>query len=335
MLDVITAIKQSRRPLVCGHVNPDADCIGSQLVMLSALKAMGKDAKVLLPLETVSRKYAFLLELMPEVRQSEPDVRGVDLIVVVDTALRKRINMPEGASLPDVPVCNIDHHLGNEKFGDVNWVESAAGSCSQLVFLLVRKLGVELDWAQATLLYSGVHADTRGFSLANTDRSALAIGAELAASGAKIGWVCQGLHRSQHISEFKLMRVVYANTKLSDCGRFAWSTVSQDEFAAIGAKPNDIDEQVGVPRSIEGVKIAVLFSETKPGVVRINFRAEDDVNILPLAKYFGGGGHAQASGATQCGSIDEVARRVMKVAVASLDHPDCLTAGNMEKINAE
>ena len=93
------------------------------------------------------------------------------------------------------------------------------------------------------------------------------------------------------------------------------------QMTAIGVTPNDIDEQVAVPRSINGVKIAVLLTETKPGTVRVNLRAEDDVNILPLARFLGGGGHAQAAGAIMEGALDDVVKRVTTLAVEYLDNP--------------
>jgi phosphoesterase RecJ-like protein len=335
MQEVRLVIENARRPLVCGHVNPDADCLGSQLTMLTALRSMGKDARLMLPTGSVSRKYQALLELVPQDVLHTPKLDDIDLIVVVDTALPKRINKPKELELPNVPICNIDHHLGNEIFGRFNWVNASAASCSQMVYILLDAMGVQLTVDQTSLLYAGIHADTCGFSLPNTNGEALTIAAALANRGARIGWVCQKLHRSQPLSEFKLMQVVYANTKLSPCGRFAWSTVTQEEFHAVGAHPSDIDEQVLVPRSIEGVKIAILLSETKPGMVRLNLRAEDDINILPLAKYLNGGGHAQAAGATQYGPFDEVVERVTKIAIESLDNPDVLRSNDMEKTNAK
>lgn len=335
MQEVRLAIENARKPLVCGHVNPDADCLGSQLTMLTALRAMGKDAQLLLPSESVSGKYQGLLQLIPqEFLQLPRHLDDIDLIIVVDTALPKRINKPKELDLPPAAICNIDHHLGNENYGQINWVDPTAASCSQMVYTLLDTLGAKLTANEATLLYAGLHGDTCGFSLANTTHQALTVGASLARHGAKIGWVCQKLHRSLQIHEFKLMQVVYANTKLSECGRCAWSTVSQQEFLAVGAHPRDIDEQVLVPRSIQGVKIAILFSETKPGAVRINLRAEDEINILPLAKSLDGGGHAQAAGATQHGPFDDVVRQVTKIAIESLDHPESLRSTDMEKTNA-
>lgn len=311
MLDARQAIQNARRPLVFGHVNPDSDCIGSVVVIATALQAMGKQAGIILPVETVSRKYRFLLELT---RLPDP-VDQPDLVIVVDTAMRNRINKPKDMPLPDAPICNVDHHLGNEKFGQFNWIDTSAASCSQMIYQLTRALGVTLNPAQATLLYAGLHTDTCGFSLAGTDHSALSIAAELTTHGAQVGWVCQKIYRSLSQSDFRLMQVVYANTRISPCGRFAWSTATNHEILSVGAKPIDIDEQVAVPRSINGVKIAALFSETKPGQVRINLRSEDEINILPLARYLGGGGHAQAAGAIIEGSLQEIADRVGNLAI--------------------
>ena len=204
-----------------------------------------------------------------------------------------------------------------------------------MVYLLTKALGVKLNADQATLLYAGLHGDTCGFSLASTNHQALMIGAELAQCGAKVGWVCQKLNRSLSVCDFKLMQVVYANTRISPCGRLAWSTVTGEELAAVGANPNDIDEQVAVPRSIEGVKIAALFSETHSGKVRVNLRAEDDINILPLAKFLGGGGHAQAAGAILEGGFQEVVTRVMNLSIGYLNDPDSLSKNELEKVHAK
>jgi len=331
MLDVQQAIENARRPLVFGHVNPDADCIGSVVVMATALKAMGKQVGVVLPVNTVSRKYRFLLELT-----SIPDpIEQPDLIVVTDTAMRNRINKPAEMVLPNAPICNIDHHLGNEKYGQYNWIDSTAASCSQMVAVLVKSLGVTLNPAQATLLYAGVHTDTVGFSLAGTDPNALGVAAELTKHGAQVGWVCQKIYRSLSQSDFRLMQVVYANTKISPCGQYAWSTATHQEILSVGAKPIDIDEQVGVPRSIDGVKIAALFSETRPGQTRINLRAEDDINLLPLARYLGGGGHAQAAGAIIDGDFQEIIDRVGELAVAFVNDPTSLPTQKVEKANVK
>ncbi len=324
MNGVKTAIEECNFPVIVGHINPDADCIGSLVVMTSALRALGKQANLVLPVSTVSRKFSFLLDIIPEVVCSEGinlDADACDLIIVLDTALKNRMNLPAGLSLSDIPICNIDHHLGNELFGQFNWVDSQACAASQMLYILLKSMNIDLTPEQSTLLYAGLHCDTCGFSLQGTDKDALDVAAKLANDGANIGWVCQKLYRSLAVSEFKLMRIVYKNTEISECGKFAWSSVTLDEFDSINASPADIDEQVSIPRSIESVKIAALFSEVQPNKIRINLRANDNVNLLPLAKSLGGGGHAQAAGIITSGEMSDVIQRVKLAAVKYLCNP--------------
>lgn len=298
------AIVASKAPMIVGHVSPDADCIAGILVMYSVLKSQGKSAIMILPRNTVAEKFRFMFDLVdpgPELGPDEPS----DLVIAVDTALRNRINLPEGSELsPDVPVCNIDHHLGNERYGRFNWVDPEATSTTQMIFLILKSLGVSLTAEQAGLLYAGLHGDSCGFSLRGTSVAALNVAAELAALGPDIGAICQKMHRSMPVNEFKLMQLVYANTQISSSGLIAWSTISGADLAHAGCGPDDIDEQVSVPRSIDGVKIAILFSERKPGLVRMNIRSEDGLNILPLAKGLGGGGHAHATGVIMEGELN-------------------------------
>ncbi len=331
MKDVKTAIEECNSAIVVGHINPDADCIGSLVVMTKALQDKGKDAKLILPLSSVNRKFRFLLDIIPEVCELNADDNALDLseiscdlIIVLDTALKSRINIPDGFSLPNAPICNIDHHLGNELFGKFNLVDSQACAACQILYELLCFMGVEITAEQATLLYGGLHCDTCGFSLTGTDGRALNVAAKLAEAGANIGWVCQKLHRNLAISEFKLMQIVYKNTNMSENGDFAWSSITLDEFSSIGACPADVDEQVSVPRSIEGVKIAALFSEIKPGRIRINLRANDNINLLPLAKMLGGGGHAQAAGVITSGTISDVIEKVKSSVIEYLNNPEMM-----------
>jgi len=305
------AVSDCRSPIVAGHVNPDADCIAGMLVMHSALKSLHKSSQMILPPNTVGRKFSFMFELVGPDGEGG-DNESSDLLIVLDTARRDRINLPPGYTLPaSTRVCNIDHHLGNEQFGDINWVESGCSSSTQMVLSLLEALGASITPAQASLLYAGLHVDTCGFSLGGTNASALRAAAKLAELGADIGWVCRKLHRSLSSDEFKLMQLVYRNTQVSPSGRVAWCVISHDELIGTGCRGEDIDEQVAVPRSIETVKIAILFSEPRPGLVRINLRSEGDINILPLARDLGGGGHAQAAGVSIQGDLQATTQLVV------------------------
>jgi len=229
------------------------------------------------------------------------DFAAADGFVAVDTAKKDRCSV--GPVLRETdwsggkPLINIDHHATNTRFGTVNWVVDDAGSASELVYELLRAANRPFTPLIASLLYAGIQSDTLGFSLPTTRSSALRAAADLVALGADVGELGECLSRSHRKSEFDLLRVIYANTKVVGDGRIAYSSASFDEIHQAGCTAADIDDQINVPRSLDGVQLAMLFTEGRKGKTRINFRSSGKVTVLALAEQFKGGGHIQAAGA--------------------------------------
>ncbi len=313
--EVCDAIRAADRIALIGHVTPDADCFGVIGAMYLALPELGKVPLAALPSGTVARRLEFLVEMAGIVPATPAELAACDLALVMDTAKEKRVNVDgKLEAMPNTRIVNIDHHATNTRFGTVNWIEGDASSSSELIYLLIGALGCQVTPTIATLIYAGMHSDTQGFSLSNTTTRSLKIAGALAEAGADIIHTCERLHRSRSRSEFELLKVIYANTQLSADGRLAWSTADHDEISAAGCVANDIDDQVEVVRSIDGVKVAILFSEANRGKVRMNFRGERGVSVLELARQFGGGGHHAAAGAILDGSIAEITARVIPAA---------------------
>ena len=315
--DLLDTLSKWRRVVLVGHVTPDADCLGSMLAMARCWPS-GDDQSAALSLPgTVSSRLRFMIQLAGP-RIAEPgDFAAADGYVVTDTAkcARSNISGTVRADWPNGrPVINIDHHLSNTHFGDINWVAPAA-SASEMVYTVLVGLGRTIDPVAASLLYAGMLTDTVGFSLPRTTADTLRIASELVARGADVGRLGERLSRSLSRAEFDLLRIIYDNTTLIAGGRVAYSTASHEEITGTGCGAEDIDDQVAVPRCLEGVAIAMLFTEGQPGRVRINFRGESGVAVLRLARRFGGGGHAFASGAVMDGSIETVLEAVLPVAV--------------------
>lgn len=312
----VRAIRGAARIALVGHVTPDADCLGAIGGLWIALAELGKYPHAALPAGTVSRRLAFLVQHAGMTPAAMHELKQCDLVVVLDTAKDRRVNL-EGKleALSGVPVLNVDHHATNPGFGKWNWVDAQRSSTSEMVFELIAALGCRITPTIATLLYAGMHSDTRGFALVNTTARSLAVAHELAAAGARVAEVCERLHRSYSRGEFELLRTVYANTRVSPDGRLAWSSLSTEEIAASGCAASDIDDQVEVPRSVEGIALALLFSEADTGKVRINFRGEGGVSVLELAQQFGGGGHRGAAGAMISGALRAVMEQVIPVAM--------------------
>lgn len=318
--ELIEAVRAAKKPVVISHVVPDADALGSMLGFGRALRAAGVDAKASVPAGSLSQRLRFLSD-MAEVPAAVPDdFAAADAFIVFDTAKKSRCNV--GATVRDTdwsagrPVLSIDHHATNTQFGDVNWVVAEASSASELAYVLALACGLSVDAASASLFYSGIQTDTLGFTLPTASSVTFRTASELAALGADIGCLGERLSRSQSKSEFDLLRVIYANTKTEADGRISYSFATHEEISGAGCSAADIDDQINVPRSLEGAEVAMLFTEGKPGKTRINFRSSGEVTIVELAGEFGGGGHNQAAGAVlDCGvreAIDRVVPRAVE-----------------------
>jgi len=313
--EVIDALQCAKSPVVIAHVVPDADALGAMLSMSLALTARGKTATASIPPASISQRLGFLVDLAGLPAATPVDFASADVFVVLDTAKKDRCNVGPDLRESDWsrgrPMVNIDHHSSNTKFGTVNWVNAQAGSTCEMVYYLLRESQTAISPMMASFLYAGILTDTLGFSLPTTTASSLRAAADLTELGADVGDLGERLNRSQRKSEFDLLRVIYDNTRLVGDGSIAYSSASYDEIHDAGCTAADIDEQINVPRSLDGVRLAMLFSEGRKGKTRINFRGSGNVTVLELAAEFGGGGHAQAAGAILDGSLQFAIEKVV------------------------
>lgn len=313
-------VAASQCPLLIGHVRADTDCVGSLAGLALAIRDAGRQSTVGVQQVLVPPKLMALFEWAGVTPVEKPDPAESDLVVVLDTAVASRMNIHGGiACLTGWPMLAVDHHVTNERFCQWNHVNVGASSTSELVFDMLTHLDWPITPTIATLLYAGIHGDTNGFSLPNTTPKSLQAASALAAAGAHITEVCQRLYRSRSRNEFDLLRLIYDNTRISEDGRVAWSTASHDEILAAGCNHADIDDQVLIPRSLGGADVAILFSEGLPGSVRINIRCERNIDILPLAREFGGGGHNNSAGTSiKNEPFQDVVQKVVNRAVTYL-----------------
>jgi phosphoesterase RecJ-like protein len=319
---VADAINQMRRPIAIAHVRPDADALGS---MFSIALAWANDAvtpRVALPPGSLSQRLAFLFDMADVPVATSEDFVQADGFITLDTAKQSRCNVGTELKDPDWrkdrPLVNIDHHGTNTMYGSVDWVVADASSTSEMVYYLLRAAGKEVTPTIAALLFAGIQTDTSGFALPNTTASALRAAGELVHAGVDVGDLGERLCHSQSRSEFALLRVIYDNTKVVADGRIAYSTASYQEITGSGCTAADIDDQISVVRALNGVQLAMLFTEGEPGKTRINFRGAGEVTVVELAGRFNGGGHSRAAGALVDSGPEETVERVLPAAIEHL-----------------
>lgn len=308
---LIDALNGLQAPAIAGHINPDVDAMAAMLSLARLLPGRGR---IVLPPTHLNKRAIFVRDLAPDVLVSDDMYMSrADALIVVDTATPARINVPgQEAALADRYVINIDHHITNTDFGGINWVVDDASSTSEMIFHLAQAAGWMIDPVTACLLYAGLYADTGGFSLPNTTPQAFEAAATLVRKGADVERIGGRLSHNHHPSEFDLLRTVYHNTRLVHDGLIAYSTLSRQEIERTGCTSEDIDDQVSIPRSLSGIRVAVLFSEIEPGLIRVNLRGENGTSVLPIATALGGGGHEFSAGVRVRDTLEAAVRRVIQ-----------------------
>lgn len=317
----LDALGRVRRPVIVGHVTPDADCLGSMFGLAQVLRTRSVGAVAVLPHRRTAKKLHFMLDLCDRDLVVEHVPAEADSAIVVDTASAKRSNVEGGfEALAHLPSFVIDHHMTNPDFATHNWVDPHAASTSGMVYRLASLMRWTISPTVASLLYAGVHGDTAGFSLPNTTAEELRIASELLTAGADVSHIGEQLCRSQGRHDFELLRRVYDHTHVTDDGRIAYSFLSYADITESGCTADDIDDQVSIPRALKGIRIAMLFTEGEAGVIRVNLRGEGQTSVLEIAEHFGGGGHAQSAGIrVRHASMDDVIHRLLAAAHAHLD----------------
>jgi len=321
--DLVASLTANPPPLIAGHVTPDADCLSSMFALAKGIEQVTEQPVLCaLPEGSLSKKLAFLVDLAEANIAGMRACREAKLLAVCDTAKERRVNLPDEIRTElknDRRIINIDHHASSTMFGDINYVDEHASSTAELIYRVFKHAGWELTPTIATLLCTGIHADTVGFSLPNTGAATFEAAADLLTHGADLALIGDRLWRWQSDDEFQLRRIVYNNTRLSDSGRIAYSTATYEEITGCGCTAADIDDQVEIPRSLAGARITILFTEGRKGHVRINLRGKGDVLVLDLAQRIDGGGHHTAAGAIMTGTVDDAVARLIPLTEEYLD----------------
>lgn len=316
--EIIERIREHQRFAISTHVSPEADAVGSALALRLILKRLNKEAVVVMQ-DPVPYNLTFLkgAEGVRGPQALEAERFAPELWFIVDCANLDRVGdqVRRLIEASGKPIINIDHHLHNPKFGELNYVRQTAAT-AQLIWELAKRLHI-LDPEIATCLYAGIVADTSAFRNDNTDAQALRDAAELIEHGARAREVAVNLYERRTLGETRLLGYALLNAQLED-GIF-WVSFPLQVFAELGAAPHETEPVVGELRKLDGIEVAVLFKELENNKVKISFRSKGRLRVNEIAERFGGGGHEKAAGALISGSLREVEEIVLKELRRRLD----------------
>lgn len=307
--EVARELKAAKSVIICGHVNPDGDAIGSTLGLALALRKLGIDARATMaddrpPLRT----YEFLPGNELFVRAL--DQEACDVFVSVDTPSLVRLGVAAPLAESARKLIVIDHHPDNQLFGHMNLVDAEAAACGEIVFHLLPCLGVDTDLDIVTCLYSALVTDTGRFQYGNTTAETLRDAAEMVECGIDVRDMYTRLYESLSCGALQITGRALSRVKLVNDGRVAYSWITDKDYAETAAIPEETEHLVDAVRMIGGPE-AIIFIRVLRGKCRVNLRAKNGVDVGAVARKFGGGGHAPAAGMTYDGPMEELLEKIL------------------------
>lgn len=317
---VIAAVKRNKDFLVTAHTNLEGDALGSELAFYRLIKALGKRATIVNE-DGLPYGYDFIPGVDSIIRYKD-NLKGIkfDCFVALDCSGLKRCGEVWRLNKEHKPVLNIDHHISNEKFGDINWVEPHASSACEMIYKLYKRLGVPLDRDSAICLYVGIITDTGSFRYSNTNSFVHRIVSELLRFSLDVPGIYKNIYGNIPLDDMRLLIKILPQMKFRAGGKVVWFTVPRHLLEGHDIAFDLTENILSFGRAIKGTEATVLFKENL-GVkneIRINFRSQGKVDVNKIAAFFGGGGHRTASACTIAGRLDEVRKKVLKKIEESL-----------------
>lgn len=305
--NIIQEIKSPKRSLVLSHQNPDGDTLGSNLALGALLKKQGHVVDHVIA-DPVPEIYKFLpfseLVKSPEDKTLQ---KNYDLAFSLDCGSLKRLGKAKDFWLNAKTTINIDHHISNEKFGKINWIEAQATSTGQMVYWLAtnKDLNIKITKEVATLLYTTLLTDTGCFANSNTNAEALSWGGELISLGAEHENVYRKAFLERPFKSVKIFGIALNNLNLIENGQIVWTCVDKDVMKSLSATGEDTEDIADYMMRTKGTKVGVFFREDL-NETKVSLRSVTDFDVSKIAVSMGGGGHKRAAGINIKSPLSEV-----------------------------
>ena len=306
-------IQEKTSFLVCGHVRPDGDCIGSQLALYFFLKELGKTVR-LYNAGPVLDYFHFVPGIREITNSFDKDFKS-DVCFFLDCGAPDR-------AIENIKPCglliNIDHHKSNEEFGDINYIDPIASSVGEQLFHIITAMKKPITKDMATCMYLSLLSDTGGFRYSNTRSLTFLVAAELVKAGAEPSAIAESLFENKSPASIWVKGRVLENLEYQCQGRLVWGEITQEMYRSVGEE-NEPEGLVGEMRSIAGVEMSILCHEIREGGMRAGLRSRGDLDVSRLAAEMGGGGHPNASGCYIRGDYITLKNKLISLALRMME----------------
>ena len=305
--NIVNEIKKAQNIVILTHENPDGDAMGSSLGMYLALKQLGKNVEVVIPI------FPNIYNFLPAINELkiQGSLKEYDLAIALDCGDIKRLNGFVKYFENAKTKITIDHHIINTMFGDYNFVNPVASATTEILINLFKHLNVEMTKEIGICLCTGIITDTGGLKYSNVTAETFGFMAEFAARGVNVSQIFRKTLDLVSEERFNLTKIAINRLELTSNKKIAYTYVTLEDQKKSNASEGDHEGIVYFGRDIEGIEVSVFLRETDKGI-KVSLRSNEYVNVADIALLFGGGGHIRAAGCTISGTIEQAKEKMLK-----------------------
>lgn len=311
--NAIDLIKTNNNIFIVSHISPDGDNMGSSLALMWALEKKNKNVTVL-ESDLIPDDFKFLPG-SDSIKPYNENLGDIDLLIALDCGDEERLGLNKELLEKSNKVLNVDHHVSNTNFGDINVVDPAASATGELVYELIKAMDIDIDKNIAENLYTAISTDTGSFKYDSTTSKTHRIVAELLDTGIDKNKININIYENMSFSKMNLLREAFRTLETFKGKRIATMEVTQKMLSETETSIEDAEGIISFIRNLDSVEVAVLLKERKEKSIKVSLRTKKDVDASKICKIFGGGGHKRAAGCT----INEELNRAKELIVKAID----------------
>ena len=306
-MEIINKIKETDKIALVTHASPDGDAVGSTLALALALRTLGKDV-VILSKEPAPENLSYLT-LYEEYGNEGKLPEDRKLLIALDCGNVERLSMEKPGFL-DIYKINIDHHVSNDMYGNLNEVRTTSASTAEIISELIGDLGVGISIPMAECLYTGIVSDTGSFRYPSTTANTMRVAAKLLETGFDFSRIQRKLFSTSDFKRLKLLgRALMTLEKYEDGFVSIMNLVALD-FNSLAISDRDSGDIVNYGLEPPEADVSILMKEAE-GFFRVSVRTKEVIDASALCGMFGGGGHVRAAGCNLKADTLEEAKKML------------------------
>ncbi len=308
---IIRTIKKNKSFLISTHINPDPDALASELAL--AMYLMGQHKKVhVINEEDPPSRFMFFPGAHLFKKYPKNGKLPFDVAIILDCGDLNRVGRVQNLIGKDSLIINIDHHITNDFFGNLNLVRPKASSTTELLYDVLSHAKCKMTKSMAMLLYIGIMTDTGSFRYDSTTNHTHEVAGELMKFNFSVSDLYRKIYERISMKDLKMFTHLINKFETMHKGRVVCITLKKNILKKFSEEFDIRDKIFSFLRAIKGVELIIVYSEFQQGKTRVNLRSQGNrVNVAKLACYFGGGGHRKASGCVIDGDMKQAKKKLL------------------------